>query len=72
MINTIAEAVNEKTKDQYKIIESKYEILKRYLRLHFEKQSSLLTESEIEVILQALDGEPLENNESVKETEGDE
>lgn len=69
MLNEFNQAMTDKTKDQYKIIKEKYKILKRYLKLHFKKHSSIMTEDEIEIIIQALDDEPIKE---VKESENNE
>ena len=59
MINAVSELVNQKTTDQYKIIEDRYLTLKRYLRLYCEKHN-LITSEEIEMIIKALEDEPIE------------
>ena len=56
MINAVSEIISQKTTDQYKIIEEKYLILKRYLKLHFIEHTYLM-EEDILLILRALDGE---------------
>lgn len=58
MINAVSEVLNQKTIDQYKIIEDRYLTLKRYLMLCCEKHS-LVTSEEIEMIIKALDDEPI-------------
>lgn len=55
MINAVADVLSQKTIDQYKIIESKYLILKRYLRLYTDKQR-LLSKEDVELIINALEG----------------
>jgi hypothetical protein len=59
MINVVNEVLQQKTIDQYKIIEDRYETLKKYLRLYAEKHR-LMSREEIELIIKALEDEPIE------------
>lgn len=59
MFNSIVDTITEKTTDQYKIIEDKYITLKRYLKLFFNN-NRFMTKEDAELIIQALDKEPLE------------
>jgi hypothetical protein len=69
MLNEVLEkSLSDKSTSQYKIIEKKYEILKRYLRLYTDKHK-LVSREEIELILKALDNEPIEE---IKEEETNE
>lgn len=54
MVNAIVEALTDKTKDQYKVIEERYEILKRYLKEFFE-QHYQMTAADVKVILAAIE-----------------
>lgn len=54
MVNAMIEALTDKTKDQYKIIEERYEILKRYLKEFFE-QHYQMTAADVKVILAAIE-----------------
>ena len=54
MLNAIIEAATEKTKDQYKVIEAKYEILKRYLKEFFDHHYSM-NAADVDLILKTLD-----------------
>lgn len=56
MINEFTQAISDKTKDQYKIIENKYEILKRYIKIYFDNHS-LMSKEDAELILKSLDDE---------------
>ncbi len=55
MINTVSDLLSQKTIDQYKVIESKYLILKRYLRLYVDNHT-LLNKEDIDIIIKSLDG----------------
>ena len=68
MINAVTEVLNNKTIDQYKIIEDRYLTLKRYIRLQMQRHSYISTE-DLEMILKSLDDEPIEE---VKEIETNE
>ena len=57
MINGFMEALNNKTIDQYKIIERENVILKRYIMLFFENHT-LMTKEDAELILRAIETEP--------------
>jgi hypothetical protein len=59
MINAVSEVLSNKTIDQYKIIEDRYETLKRYLILYTEKHR-LMSWEEVELIIKALENEPIE------------
>ena len=67
MLNTVGEILGDKTIAQYKIIEDRYLTLKRYLRLLMKK--SIVCADSIEIILTALDDEPIEE---IKEVNKDE
>lgn len=58
MINAVNEVVNQKTTNQYMIIEDRYLTLKRYLRLLIKENR--LDVQNVECILKALDDEPIE------------
>lgn len=66
MINTVSELLSQKTIDQYKIIESKYLILKRYLRLYVDNHT-LLNKEDIDIIIKSLDSIEEENGIEKKE-----
>ena len=73
MINTVNEVLSQKTIDQYKIIEEKYLILRRYLTLFFES-NILMSKKDVDLIMKSLEKlyeSPL-INEVVKEKEIDE
>lgn len=53
MINALGEAMNQKTTNQYMIIEEKYSILKRYLQLLIKENR--LDVYNVECILNALE-----------------
>lgn len=55
MFNQVAEALTEKTIDQYKIIENEYIILKNYLRTILEKKPYSISNDDIELILDTLE-----------------
>ena len=55
MFNQVAEALTEKTIDQYKIIENEYIILKNYLRTILEKKPYSISKDDIELILDTLE-----------------
>lgn len=59
MLNVFNEVMKQKTIDQYKVIEEKYLILKRYLILYLE-DNTIMSKKDLEIILKALDNEPLE------------
>ena len=54
MLNAIYEAATEKTKDQYKVIEAKYEFLKRYLKEFFDHHYQM-SAADVDLILKTLD-----------------
>lgn len=58
MINAVNEVINQKTTNQYIIIEDRYLTLKRYLKLLIKKNR--LDVQNVECILKALDNEPIE------------
>ena len=58
MLNAMGEVLNQKTMDQYKIIEDRYLTLKRYLKLLIKENK--LDYQSVECILTALDDTPLE------------
>ena len=62
MINAMVEALTTKTTDQYKVIEEKYWILRRFLLLFFEAHASMHKE-DAELILSALEGFPYDDDE---------
>lgn len=66
MLNAIYEAATEKTKDQYKVIEAKYEILKRYLKEFFDHHYQM-SAADVDLILKALDPPNIECVESEEE-----
>ena len=59
MINAVNQLMNQKTVDQYKVIEEKYLILKRYLKLYFDEHTYMMKE-DVNLILKALDSDLLE------------
>lgn len=58
MISAVNEVINQKTTNQYMIIEDRYLTLKRYLRLLIKENR--LDVQNVECILKALDDEPIE------------
>ena len=58
MISAVNEVINQKTTNQYMIIEDRYLTLKRYLRLLIKENR--LDIQNVEIILKALDDEPIE------------
>ncbi len=58
MISAVNEVINQKTTNQYMIIEDRYLTLKRYLRLLIKENR--LDIQNVECILKALDDEPIE------------
>lgn len=58
MVSAIGEVINQKTTSQYMIIEDRYLTLKRYLQLLIKENR--LDIQNVECILKALDGEPIE------------
>ena len=58
MISAVNEVINQKTTKQYMIIEDRYLTLKRYLRLLIKENR--LDIQNVEIILKALDDEPIE------------
>lgn len=58
MISAVNEVINQKTTNQYMIIEDRYLTLKRYLRLLIKE--NILDIQNVECILKALDDEPIE------------
>lgn len=58
MISAVNEVINQKTTNQYMIIEDRYLTLKRYLRLLIKENR--LDIKNVECILKALDNEPIE------------
>lgn len=58
MINAVNEVINQKTTNQYMIIEDRYLTLKRYLKLLIKENR--LDVQNVECILKALDNEPIE------------
>lgn len=58
MINAVNEVINQKTTNQYMIIEDRYLTLKRYLRLLIKENR--IDVQNVECILKALDDEPIE------------
>lgn len=66
MLNALYEAATEKTKDQYKVIEAKYEILKRYLKEFFNYHYQM-SATDVDFILKVLDPPNIECVESEEE-----
>lgn len=60
MISAVNEVINQKTTNQYMIIEDRYLTLKRYLKLLIKENR--LDVQNVECILKALDDEPLKIN----------
>jgi hypothetical protein len=58
MISAVNEVINQKTTNQYMIIEDRYLTLKRYLKLLIKENR--LDVQNVECILKALDDEPIE------------
>lgn len=58
MISAMNEVINQKTTNQYMVIEDRYLTLKRYLRLLIKENR--LDVQNVECILKALDDEPIE------------
>lgn len=58
MISAVNEVINQKTTNQYMIIEDRYLTLKRYLKLLIKENR--LDIQNVECILKALDNEPIE------------
>ena len=58
MISAVNEVINQKTTNQYMIIEDRYLTLKRYLKLLIKENR--LDVQNIECILKVLDDEPIE------------
>lgn len=58
MISAVNEVINQKTTNQYMIIEDRYLTLKRYLRLLIKENR--IDVQNVECILKALDDEPIE------------
>lgn len=58
MISAVNEVINQKTTNQYMIIEDRYLTLKRYLKLLIKENR--LDIQNVECILKALDDEPIE------------
>lgn len=58
MISAVNEVINQKTTNQYMIIEDRYLTLKRYLKLLIKENR--LDVQNVECILKALDNEPIE------------
>jgi hypothetical protein len=58
VISAVNEVINQKTTNQYMIIEDRYLTLKRYLRLLIKENR--LDIQNVECILKALDDEPIE------------
>jgi len=58
VISAVNEVINQKTTNQYMIIEDRYLTLKRYLRLLIKENR--LDVQNVECILKALDDEPIE------------
>ena len=61
MINAVSETLSQKTITQYRIIEERYEILQRYLKL-FIKKNRFMEKDDLELILMALSNEPIEED----------
>ncbi len=71
MVNAMVEALTDKTKDQYKVIEERYNILKRYLKEFFEHHYQM-TAADVDLILRAIEPSVIvefENNEDTEEDE---
>jgi len=68
MINVMNEVINQKTMDQYKVIEDRYLTLKKYLRLQMQKHSFISAE-DIEMIIKSLEDEPIEKDKEKKNNE---
>ena len=66
MLNAIYEAATERTKDQYKVIEAKYVILKRYLKEFFDHHYQM-SAADVDLILKTLDPPNIECVESEEE-----
>lgn len=66
MINAVGEAITQKTTNQYMIIEDKYLTLRRYLNLLIKDDN--INKRNIEIILKALDNDPIEMD-GVKDVE---
>lgn len=54
MINAVNEMITQKTIDQYKIIENKYEILCYYLQNYFSAGRDVMLKEDVELIISSL------------------
>ena len=54
MINAVNEMITQKTIDQYKIIENKYEILCYYLQNYFSTGRDVMLKEDVELIISSL------------------
>lgn len=54
MINVVNEIMHEKTNDQYKIIENKYEILCYYLQNFFAAGHDVMLKEDVDLIISSL------------------
>ena len=54
MINAVNEIMREKTNDQYKIIENKYEILCYYLQNFFAAGRDVMLKEDVDIIISYL------------------
>ena len=66
MINAVSEAITQKTTNQYMVIEDRYLTLRRYLNLLIKDDN--INKRNIEIILKALDNDPIEMD-GVKDVE---